>query len=262
MPMRGWSRPAAQPRWRRIQPSRSLRATMPATSTTWSSSWISYSSRSRQATRPDVCARLRGHRAAMRSPSPYRWARCRAAVSVPEPKESRSWRIPLTGGGSPATGPYQQGAPWDGISDDEAYGHYQQISGRVPPDVYEDSARDAFERLTPARAAGRVRPVPPAAGQTAGHRREHAPGSRRRWLCLPHGTGPYDQPARPAAAGHPRPGFWAWVAVVPWAQVPRAPVRWAASARCSAAASSAAACWAAPSPRRSWAASRRWPCSA
>ena len=27
--MRGWPRPAAQPRWRRIQPSRSLRATMP-----------------------------------------------------------------------------------------------------------------------------------------------------------------------------------------------------------------------------------------
>ncbi len=44
---------------------------------------------------------------------------------------------------------YQQGAPWDGITDDEAYGHYQQVSGRIPPDVYEESARDAFERLTP-----------------------------------------------------------------------------------------------------------------
>ncbi len=44
---------------------------------------------------------------------------------------------------------YQQGAPWDGITDEEAYGHYQQVTGRIPQDVYEESARDAFERLTP-----------------------------------------------------------------------------------------------------------------
>ena len=48
---------------------------------------------------------------------------------------------------------YQQGAPWDGINDDEAYGHYQRVSGRVPPDVYEASARDAFERLSPQQRA-------------------------------------------------------------------------------------------------------------
>jgi hypothetical protein len=48
---------------------------------------------------------------------------------------------------------YQQGAPWDGISDDEAYQHYSQFSGRVPPDVYEESARDAFDRLDPNQRA-------------------------------------------------------------------------------------------------------------
>ena len=44
---------------------------------------------------------------------------------------------------------YQQGAPWDGISDDEAARHYQQVAGRLPPDVYEQSAEQAFSRLSP-----------------------------------------------------------------------------------------------------------------
>lgn len=48
---------------------------------------------------------------------------------------------------------YQQGAPWDGITDDEAYGHYQQLSGQIPQDVYEESARDAFDRLSPQQRA-------------------------------------------------------------------------------------------------------------
>ncbi|MBA2570443.1 MAG: hypothetical protein H0V04_04605 [Chloroflexi bacterium] len=44
---------------------------------------------------------------------------------------------------------YQTGAPWDGISDQEAIDRYQEIAPNVPPDVYEQSAREAFERLTP-----------------------------------------------------------------------------------------------------------------
>ena len=44
---------------------------------------------------------------------------------------------------------YDQGAPYDGISDDEAFGHYQQVAGQIPPDVYQQSAQDAFSRMSP-----------------------------------------------------------------------------------------------------------------
>ena len=46
-------------------------------------------------------------------------------------------------------GRYEQGAPWDGIGDDEAQGYYQQVAGRVPPDVYQQSAEETFNRLSP-----------------------------------------------------------------------------------------------------------------
>ncbi len=44
---------------------------------------------------------------------------------------------------------YEQGAPWDGISDDEAYSRYQEVAPRLPRDVYEQSAADSFSRLSP-----------------------------------------------------------------------------------------------------------------
>jgi hypothetical protein len=44
---------------------------------------------------------------------------------------------------------YQQGAPADGIDAQETADNYQQIAPQLPADVYRDSARDAFERLTP-----------------------------------------------------------------------------------------------------------------
>ena len=44
---------------------------------------------------------------------------------------------------------YDQGPPWAGISDQEAMSHYQQVAGRIPPDMYEQSAQEAFARLTP-----------------------------------------------------------------------------------------------------------------
>ena len=47
------------------------------------------------------------------------------------------------------TSRYEQGAPWDGISDEEAYSRYQQVAGRIPPDVYQESAAEAFSRLSP-----------------------------------------------------------------------------------------------------------------
>ena len=44
---------------------------------------------------------------------------------------------------------YQRGAPWEDIDDDEAVREYQEIAPRLSDSDYRDSARDAFERLTP-----------------------------------------------------------------------------------------------------------------
>ena len=44
---------------------------------------------------------------------------------------------------------YDQGAPWQGISDQEAYDRFQQVGPQLPPDLYEQSAQQAFERLSP-----------------------------------------------------------------------------------------------------------------
>ena len=44
---------------------------------------------------------------------------------------------------------YDQGAPWDGIDDREAYDRYQQVAPQLPPQMYQESAQEAFSRLTP-----------------------------------------------------------------------------------------------------------------
>jgi hypothetical protein len=44
---------------------------------------------------------------------------------------------------------YQQGHPSEGIDANETAEHYNQIASQAPTDVYRDSARDAFERLSP-----------------------------------------------------------------------------------------------------------------
>jgi hypothetical protein len=41
---------------------------------------------------------------------------------------------------------YDQGAPWQGISDQEAYSRFQQIAPQLPPGMYQQSAQQAFER--------------------------------------------------------------------------------------------------------------------
>ena len=46
-------------------------------------------------------------------------------------------------------GRYDRGAPWDGITDDEATSRYRDVAPRLSQQEYEDSARDAFERLSP-----------------------------------------------------------------------------------------------------------------
>src|SRR4051794_36651026 len=44
---------------------------------------------------------------------------------------------------------YSQGAPYDGISDDEAVSRYGQVAGEVDPATYRDSARDALANMAP-----------------------------------------------------------------------------------------------------------------
>lgn len=46
-------------------------------------------------------------------------------------------------------GRYDQGSPYDGISGEEAYNRFQQVAPQLPPDMFEDSARDAFGRMSP-----------------------------------------------------------------------------------------------------------------
>jgi hypothetical protein len=44
---------------------------------------------------------------------------------------------------------YDQGAPWDGFDDDEARDKYGRVAPNLSPDLYRESAEEAFERLTP-----------------------------------------------------------------------------------------------------------------
>ena len=46
-------------------------------------------------------------------------------------------------------GRYDQGAPWDGISDDEAVSRHDEIASGLSDDDYELSAQEAFQRLDP-----------------------------------------------------------------------------------------------------------------
>jgi hypothetical protein len=44
---------------------------------------------------------------------------------------------------------YEQGAPADGISDQEALDHHQQLAAQVSPEQYEQAAGEAFGRMAP-----------------------------------------------------------------------------------------------------------------
>lgn len=44
---------------------------------------------------------------------------------------------------------YNQGAPWEGYSDDEVASRYQQVASNISPEAYTDAAREAFERMSP-----------------------------------------------------------------------------------------------------------------
>ncbi|KJH70673.1 hypothetical protein [Aliterella atlantica] len=44
---------------------------------------------------------------------------------------------------------YEQGSPYEGYSDDEVASRYQQVSRQLPDDIYQESAHEAFNRMSP-----------------------------------------------------------------------------------------------------------------
>lgn len=44
---------------------------------------------------------------------------------------------------------YEQGSPHEGYSDEEVSRRYQQVSRQLPQDVYQESAQEAFSRMSP-----------------------------------------------------------------------------------------------------------------
>jgi hypothetical protein len=52
---------------------------------------------------------------------------------------------------------YDQGAPWEGISDDEARQQHDEVAAQLDDNEYEESARESFQKLEPEqrREAGR-----------------------------------------------------------------------------------------------------------
>lgn len=44
---------------------------------------------------------------------------------------------------------YEQGSPYDKIGDDEVLNNYQSVAGRLSPQEFEDSAAEAYARLSP-----------------------------------------------------------------------------------------------------------------
>lgn len=44
---------------------------------------------------------------------------------------------------------YEQGSPYKGYSDDEVASRYQQVSRQLPHDIYQESAHEAFNRMSP-----------------------------------------------------------------------------------------------------------------
>ncbi len=49
---------------------------------------------------------------------------------------------------------YDQGAPYDGIGDDEALERYQQVDSEIDDDVYHSAARESFSRMQPDERRG------------------------------------------------------------------------------------------------------------
>jgi len=49
---------------------------------------------------------------------------------------------------------YEQGPPHEGYSNQEVMDRYQQVASNVPPNVYQQSAEEAFARMSPQERQG------------------------------------------------------------------------------------------------------------
>ncbi len=66
-------------------------------------------------------------------------------------------------------GRYEQGAPWTNFSGDEAYERYQQVAQHAPPEVYQQSAEQAFSRMDPSQRAEFAQLLQQQRGQGGGY---------------------------------------------------------------------------------------------
>ena len=66
-------------------------------------------------------------------------------------------------------GRYEQGAPWTNFSGDEAYERYQQVAQHAPPEVYQQSAEQAFSRMDPSQRAEIAQMLQQQRGQGGGY---------------------------------------------------------------------------------------------
>jgi hypothetical protein len=115
---------------------------------------------------------------------------------------------------------YEQGAPWEGYSDQEVIDRYGQVAHKLPSSDYEAAVREALSRLSPAqqaelgrylqeRAAGREVALPPP-GQAGGaggldglarsvRELHERPGRLREVLTAPSGAEPGRAPGSAGA---------------------------------------------------------------
>ena len=62
-------------------------------------------------------------------------------------------------------GRYEQGAPHEGVSDEETVSRYGQVAGEVDPNTYQASARDALANMDPQQREQYAQQVSTAADQ-------------------------------------------------------------------------------------------------
>jgi hypothetical protein len=95
---------------------------------------------------------------------------------------------------------YDQGPPYEGISNDEAIGRYEQIAPELAPEVYQQSAQDAFTRMAPEERAQFGQLLQQRAQQCGVDLPRAAPSPQRPAAGSRHAGPAADRPA-PAAAG-------------------------------------------------------------
>ena len=89
---------------------------------------------------------------------------------------------------------YEQGAPHEGLDDQETYDRYNEVAGEIDPDTYESSARDSFSRMDPdsrSQFAGMLHERAAAEGYDLGYDgQSNDPDSLARMTRMAHSQNP------------------------------------------------------------------------